>query len=47
MNNLQSFPVPAIITAEENLIFTSNPLIEAYTIESNMEEMRTKQYIDP
>jgi hypothetical protein len=43
ISHLQLFPFPAIIPAEENLISTSNILIEANTIESSLEEMCSKQ----
>jgi hypothetical protein len=45
MNQLETLPVPAIVPAEEQLISTSKPFIEANTIESSLEEMRTEHII--
>ena len=45
MNQLKTLPVPAIIPTEEQLISTSKPFIEANTIESSLEEMRTEHII--
>ena len=45
MNQLETLPVPAIVPSEEQLISTSKPFIEANTIESTLEEMRTEHII--
>ena len=45
MNQLEIIPISAIIPAEEHLISTSKPFIEANTIKSTLEEMKTEHII--
>ncbi len=45
MNQLETIPVPAIIPAEEQIISTSKQFIDANTIESTLEQMRTEHII--
>jgi hypothetical protein len=45
MNQLETIPEPVMVPMEEHLISTSKPFIEANTIESTLEEMRTEHII--